>query len=402
MKVIRTFHPIGQGAFYTERFFFYDGDILKAEHNIVFDCGNLWKTKRGQKVVSKAFDKTDVIDFLFISHLDYDHISLVETIFQDVGCTVKNIVLPLISVDDLWALYAYYLILGAQSGAEFVYRIIEAIAPSTNRNIDNRDDGIIVHMVGDTGEEYDGIGIGKARRWANGSEQNATWEPDWVLIPYNVEYKSRQKELIRQFDLLVANKDVADVINSTAGEEIISGQELFEKLKDESFVEKVLRSASMRSVIKEAYEKIKGGTNENSLLLYSGPIKKENDYCIVDCVPYCSWCHCGTDRAGCLYTGDSTCDLLDWNQYFSAIWGFIGTIQLPHHGSLDSFDVMKNKIGGRYIFPVSFGCTNMYGHPSGKVLSYLLANGCCTPMITEMANSVYMQKIERRRLFMRR
>lgn len=77
-------------------------------------------------------------------------------------CTVKNIVLPLISVNDLWALYAYYLILGAQSGAEFVYRIIEAIAPSTNRNIDNRNDGIIVHMVGDTGEENDGIGIGKA------------------------------------------------------------------------------------------------------------------------------------------------------------------------------------------------------------------------------------------------
>lgn len=70
-----------------------------------------------------------------------------------------------------------------------------------------------------------------------------------MLIPYNVEYKSRQKELIGQFALLVANKDVADVINSTAGEEIISGQELFEKLKDESFVEEVLRSASMRSVI---------------------------------------------------------------------------------------------------------------------------------------------------------
>lgn len=63
MKVIRTFHPVGQGAFYSERFFFYDEEELKTVHNIVFDCGNLKKTKRGQKVVSKAFDKTDVIDY---------------------------------------------------------------------------------------------------------------------------------------------------------------------------------------------------------------------------------------------------------------------------------------------------------------------------------------------------
>lgn len=65
MKVIRTFHPVGQGAFYSERFFFYDEGGLKVVHNIVFDCGNLKKTKRGRKVVSKAFDKTDVIDYFF-------------------------------------------------------------------------------------------------------------------------------------------------------------------------------------------------------------------------------------------------------------------------------------------------------------------------------------------------
>ena len=400
MRIVRTFHPVGQGAFYSERFFFYENDKLIANHNIVFDCGNLKRSKRGQKVASKAFEKNDVIDFLFISHLDYDHISLVETIFTEVKCIVKNIVLPLISVDDLRVLYAYYRILGAQGGAEFVHRIIENIALSTNNNPDKKDDGVVVHMVGDVDDNR--IDIGNARRWANASESYTGWEPEWVLIPYNVEYKSRQMELIGQFDTLVADKTVAGDINATAGVEIKSGQELLEKLKDEVFVEKVLKTASLRSVIKKAYENIKGGTNENSLLLYSGPIRKESGYSLVDCTPCCSWYNCSTDKAGCLYTGDSTCDMTDWEKKYSVIWELIGTIQLPHHGSVDSFDVSRNKIGGRFIFPVSFGCTNTYGHPSGKVLAYLRANRCCVPMITELANSIYMQVIEQPSFFSRR
>ena len=31
MKVVRTFHPVGQGAFYSERF--YEGDIPQAKYN---------------------------------------------------------------------------------------------------------------------------------------------------------------------------------------------------------------------------------------------------------------------------------------------------------------------------------------------------------------------------------
>ena len=40
MKVIRTFHPVGQGAFYSERF--CEEGTPEAKHNIVFDCGTAW------------------------------------------------------------------------------------------------------------------------------------------------------------------------------------------------------------------------------------------------------------------------------------------------------------------------------------------------------------------------
>ena len=83
MKVTRTFHPVGQGAFYSERFFMEDqqGTV----HNIVYDCGVKWGyVGKVKHVVTQAFTQTDTIDYLFISHLDYDHISLVKTLINNV------------------------------------------------------------------------------------------------------------------------------------------------------------------------------------------------------------------------------------------------------------------------------------------------------------------------------
>ena len=89
MRIVRTFHPVGQGAFYSERF--YDEEHPDSIHNIVYDCGTLLGyIRKAKKVVSQAFDKKDVIDYLFISHLDYDHISLVETLLSSVR-GVKNL-----------------------------------------------------------------------------------------------------------------------------------------------------------------------------------------------------------------------------------------------------------------------------------------------------------------------
>ena len=37
MKLIRTFHPVGHGAFYTERFYDENGNNIA---NVVYDCGS--------------------------------------------------------------------------------------------------------------------------------------------------------------------------------------------------------------------------------------------------------------------------------------------------------------------------------------------------------------------------
>ena len=72
----------------------------------MFDCG--CKSAYSKKnVVLQEFNKNDNIEYLFISHLDEDHISLAETLLSQVGC-VMNIVLPLVSKDDLYFVWSYH------------------------------------------------------------------------------------------------------------------------------------------------------------------------------------------------------------------------------------------------------------------------------------------------------
>lgn len=99
MRVVRAFHPVGQGAFYTEHFFYRDAQ-QRETHHIVYDCGCKSAYSR-KNVILQEFNKSNNIEYLFISHLDEDHRSLAETLLSQVG-NVKNIVLPLVSKDDLY------------------------------------------------------------------------------------------------------------------------------------------------------------------------------------------------------------------------------------------------------------------------------------------------------------
>ena len=373
----------GQGAFYSERFFFHDGDQLKSKHNIVFDCGVMrWPEWMMHHVVKSAFTGKDEIDHLFISHLDYDHLSLVNTLLKSAKC-VKNIVLPLVSEELLITAMTYYQMVFDNDMVDFFREVINRMY--------NRQENLTVHFVGDEKQEE----MAGALIWPRGQVREAQWKPDWVFIPYNMNYCSRRQELHDEFEKVVKDKAFTDAIKLNGIEPIKDADDLFERLKNSEFTKIVLTIRKLRKTIKGSYEKISGKTNENSLLLYSGPIESDGVYRMLQTLPIRRIRYHDMYRAGCLYTGDNTCDMEDWEKKYADVWKYIGTIQLPHHGSVDSFDVTKNVIDRRYVFPVSYGCDNLYGHPSGEVLAYLLANRCCVESVTEKADSVYMQRIER-------
>lgn len=381
MKVVRTFHPVGQGAFYSERF--YEEDKPQAKYNIVFDCGTSWGTiLKAKKVVTQAFDN-DKIDYLFISHLDYDHVSLVNTLMDSVDRKVRNIVLPLVDKDEVRIGINLNFIANHQETEDFLRRILDYL--------DGYNNGQDTHIefIGGNDNKAQSIGSGKGitLRFKDG-------EPDWVLIPRNISARSRRDELLDKLDNMLADTDFRDKASKYGMPDVGSGEELLNRLLDKEYVDGIIRNKKLRNAIKSAYEKVAGGVNVNSLLLYSGPAT--DDSCYMMCPMYPNmFKRMRYRRAGCLYTGDSNCDIDGWKSgLYSDVWHNIGTIQLPHHGSLKSFEVKKNNIDRAYYFPVSCGSTNSYGHPSGKVLAYLMRMDGMPQIVMEMANTVCMQEIE--------
>ncbi len=388
MNIVRTFHPVGQGAFYSERF--YEDEHLEAKCNLVYDCGTSWgNVIKAKKVVTQAFDKKDVIDYLFISHLDYDHISLVLTLIDSVKC-VREIVFPLVLKDDIVIAISLNRISNHGDAADFLQTVLNRVASDRkNENLTPLESEIM--FVGSEDEKWPQ----NTQIWKNGESRTIGSVPDWLLIPYNVKSQERKNELIAEFDGILHDDKLLSRLSWYRLYLPPTGKELYELLKNLDFVKKVIATRELKNAIKSAYEKVTGGVNANSLILYSGPASMQAGYRMV--TGYHRWRdYYDTKRVGCLYTGDSDCDLSGWKtQRYTTVWDNIGTIQLPHHGSLASFDIVDNPIDRRFVFPVSCGSTNSYGHPSGKVLAYLTTKDCTPKIVTENGSTVYMQRIIR-------
>ena len=101
-RVVRIFHPVGQGAFYTEKHLTSEGVF-----NIVYDCGNRGCVNQARPATIKAFSNKEKIDILFISHFDSDHVSLISSLrpFPD---RIDKVVLPLLTEDEKSFLSGYY------------------------------------------------------------------------------------------------------------------------------------------------------------------------------------------------------------------------------------------------------------------------------------------------------
>ena len=100
----RIFHPIGQGAFYSERH-----DNI----NIVYDCGTEWKNRANKtynKIINQNFKTNDVVDILFISHFDYDHVSKIKILKENVK-EIRMVILPLLHDEEKILLTNIYRVL---------------------------------------------------------------------------------------------------------------------------------------------------------------------------------------------------------------------------------------------------------------------------------------------------
>ncbi|MFQ1009101.1 MBL fold metallo-hydrolase [Gilliamella apicola] len=384
----RIFFPIGQGAFYAEK---HD------QFNIVYDCGNYRKTKLSEDIVKQSFNKNDDIDILFISHLDWDHISLLKTLKESVN-SIRKVILPLLHNDIKILLKNIYHSLGYSSldiidDPEKFFRDntkIIYISPSENNR--SNESGEEITISHDNNNLPSVINSGTAIKIRG-------YRDYWCFVPYNIKNKERIENLKKE--LKKAGLDMQKLIT------------------DPDYAMRII-IGPRKDDLKKCYKSLEGKINENSLVIYSGPIPRrtppssfiqahyttnDNDYDNYD--NYDNYDYDNYDyyyyypyyfdlrASGCIYTGDVDLNKFDIKYVYKQFWNTVGTVQIPHHGSIKNFEesFLKNN-GHPLICPISYGIRNSYGHPSLNVVNNISLNGSFVIHITEDSGSKYIQLID--------
>lgn len=375
MKIIRTFHPVGQGAFYSER---------HENFNVVYDCGTEYKNRSNKgikRTVETAFGKDEEIDILFISHFDFDHVGHI-SILRDSVKKIKKVVLPLLHNDTRILLSSFYKGLGEDNVSTlisnpqgFFGEVTTIIEVESSGNTETLIGNVLEHIEIDNLNSNQQIQSGKRikKKFAN---------YEWIYIPYNNDYKTRNSDL--ETKLTKAGFDVS-------------------KMKsDENYILNV--SISKRADLRKIYDSLSGKINENSMVVYSGGIQStsnkfrvydlfHNLCCMDDYFHHRFWRrHFDEDRVSCIYTGDTDLNIVKIKSIFKNYWDNVGLIQIPHHGDAKSFNT--NILDFPKVCPISVGKNNSYGHPSDKVVIDILSHDSCPIFVTEDKNSIFVQTIE--------
>lgn len=354
--MIRSFLPVGQGAFYCEQFLIGNAG---EKVNVVYDCGSLTDVDLIKEQIESNFIEAETIHGLFISHLDEDHINGVTYLLK--RCRVRKIFFPLLTQEDKELTVIEHIIkYGEQEGflRAFIndpYNAVKQLnlqyepelyqISEWNEDLSNTND----LMVGSGQNLFEYI--------FNDIKIDREFENDWRFIPFNFRQKERVEQLYKNLENLF-------------------GCELTAKDLESKWRSGILDD---RKKIKEAYAEIKGSLNTNSMTLYSGKKSFELGQRIA-CIPYdrCwNGCYSGVTGVGCLYLGDydarGTRKWEDLHNAYKEYWNNIGCVQIPHHGSKHNYNCELAKLDAYCI--ISAGESNKYQHPHSFVTKDLLLNG---------------------------
>jgi len=371
-NIIRTFHPIGQGAFYSER---------HKDFNTVYDCGNRYNTSLGNKVVKQAFLKDEIIDILFISHFDYDHVNKIKVLKEHTK--IKRVIIPLLQPEEKALLVKIYRVLDfniltlIENPQKFFDEETQVTTIKKSNNYDQLVDDLKLVDIDDIGLELPSGSII--------SKKFKSYE--WIYIPFNDEHQKRRERLET---LLSSKYDVDRLKNDTSYS-----------------IEKTVEN---RKSIRNIYNQLSGGINQNSMLVYSGmkdtqyyKCKQEvfhynglykhfRLYNIFEDKKFYDTLSRYKHRVSCIYTGDTDLNVVKIKSIFQQYWNSVGTIQIPHHGDIKSFE--KNVLDDKYYWcPISVG-KNTYGHPSYNLISEIMTQESFPILVTEELTSGFIEHIQ--------
>ncbi len=353
----RIFHPIGQGAFYTEAF---DSGL-----KVVYDCGTSTDLSLLHREIDQAFNENEVIDIVFISHLHADHVNGLEHLIS--RCHVKNIILPNIDVHEKIQILFFNEYVNHLT--DFIEQLI--VNPMEIHNIFDVNI-ILVNAYEDktVEEEFDIEQLSHGQNISSGTKLTSKTMDSWIYLPFNFRNESRHRRLLQK---LMQNNLTMESIDN---------------FKD------IWRDEVQRQQLIEVFKGIPGDMNTNSMTVYSGPDKRRIFRKVVRCTyRYCYYSsslprpfHHMSYKVGCLYFGDyDASGNQKWEKLYSAYqnyWDYIGIVQVPHHGSYYNYNDSINIRSGM-INIISAGRQNNYGHPHGSTLRKILLKGGLPFIVSE-------------------
>ena len=359
MKVTRTLHPIGQGAFYTEKFE-YDGQ----QCNVAFDCGGTEKFI--EKEVKGYCDSLPcdnerlkpTIDAVFISHFHEDHVNGLKTLLSN--AKVERIFLPLLNDDEVYALSLSFV---EKLGDPLYSGLIESAVNGTPLKVDGVPDINVVRI-----DKYKSDGISDEQPYLLYDGQNEHTDSR-IEIPSgtSIKLKNSTPWIFKTFNFRNAEgkreKQLKKALKKRGYE--LSLTELIKKWQAPQY----------QDGIRKCYKFVSGSMNANSMVTYSGLGK--NDFTVTNCMTskYCYWRNCSDinsfapHKAGCMYFGDYEAKgKCKWKQYedsFGYLIDLLHVQQVPHHGSRHNYNVKLNKPKKKMNF-ISAGKASSFPHSETK------------------------------------
>lgn len=373
-SLIRTFHSVGHGAFYTERL--RDNEQSSYVFSIVYDCGCFEAAKYGHcqkdyenhinNLIDKEFEDNSKIDALFISHFHTDHINGIKHLME--RCQVNRVFIPKLSCSIIFdALFN-----GLESDASSLW-ILDEILADKGMTI-NGTEVIQVETSEGMLKNLEESLLGINNFGFNGSTSVSKFK--WQYIPYYVASDNDAKFISE------LNKRLSTQLTGDIYEDSIT-----------------IRNYVFRIGItkcKEIYEHVYGNKhNCYSMALLSTPLLCQGQ-CSKNCLKIGKnhmMCY-----SSCLYMGDfeakeqKKMEALRsyYKQYIDC--RHLGIIQVPHHGSESNLN--QALYNNPKFCVISAGETDKYNHPDIQVLETIKNNHCVPLLVTEDEKTSQTFKIE--------
>jgi hypothetical protein len=340
----RCVRNVGHGGFFTEKF---DAGNMIRPFNVVYDCGSK-STKAINCEIDKAYGESDVIDILFISHFDIDHVNGIAHLLKRVK-SIKRIVLPILgALDDIFLslspkLNKMYNEIISNSNPKIGEVIFvkksnpkDRNSPKVNPNQDDNDKGNTnnENMFSNipTSDELESLGYTQTIYLGN--------LPFWEYIPFNFDDAQMCKKVVNAFN----NSPISKHPGLVRGD-IDSIQKYFQKPENLKFG-------------KDLFRKLRIKKNPNCLVVLSKAISdfvtKPNYWDGIKlssiscgdmdffCFPQLGIASNNSFPTGSLYLGDFNAEpkkrFIALKNKYQKYEKTIGILQLPHHGSLRNFN----------------------------------------------------------------